>query len=581
MRSFLLAAALLAAPAQAAPDSLSRVLQDHWAWALREDPVLASSLGDRRGDGKLVDLSLAADDRRAKEAAAFLARLRALPDAGLSSADRANRDILARLLDSQVRANGFGQRAQLFNTYYGWHQGFVGLLGRSAFRSRADYDSYLSRLAAYPAYNREALRVSERAVAGGYAWPCSALGGYEASIAGLQAADPARSRLYEPFTRPRPADVSAADWVALQSRARRLIAEGVNPAFAEHLSFYRARYLPNCAKADGVSAQPDGAAFYAFRIGQETTTDLSADEVHRVGLAEVERIGREMDAVAKGAGFADRTTYATRLRTDPRHFARTPDELIAQAALTAKLIDGKLPSLIGRLPRLPYGVRAIPAEVAAITTTAYYSPGTPEAGLAGTYYVNTSKLDQRPLWELPALSLHEAVPGHHLQIALSQELDLPPFRRHLAQFNAFTEGWALYAERLGEEMGLYDTPEKRMGQLSYQMWRATRLVVDTGLHAKGWGKASAVAFMREHTALSDANIDAEVNRYLCWPGQALAYKLGELHISALRREAEAALGPRFDLRRFHDAVLAQGAVPLDLLERQVHKWVATEKAGND
>jgi uncharacterized protein (DUF885 family) len=236
-----------------------------------------------------------------------------------------------------------------------------------------------------------------------------------------------------------------------------------------------------------------------------------------------------------------------------------------------------MPGLFGTLPRLPYGLRAIPAETAEGTTTAYYNPGSPESGIAGTYYVNTSKLNQRPLWEIPALSLHEAVPGHHHQIALQQELDLPPFRRNFTSFTAFTEGWGLYSESLGQEMGLYDTPAKKMGQLSYQMWRAARLVVDTGIHAKGWDKARAVAFMKENTALSEANIDAEVNRYISWPGQALGYMIGNIRIRELRAKAEQALGSKFDLRRFHDAVLLQGSVPLDVLERQVEEWIERER----
>ena len=250
---------------------------------------------------------------------------------------------------------------------------------------------------------------------------------------------------------------------------------------------------------------------------------------------------------------------------------------MAEAALAAKTNDGQLPALFGRLPRLPYGIKAIPAETAEGTTTAYYGPGSPETGLAGHYYVNTSKLDQRPFWELPALTSHEAVPGHHLQIALQQELDLPPFRRHFSFFTAFTEGWALYSESLGEEMGIYDTPARKMGQLSYQAWRAARLVVDTGIHSKGWDKARAIAFMRDNTALSDANIDAEVNRYISWPGQALGYKIGELRIRALRAKAEAELGAKFDLRRFHDVVLGQGSVPLDVLEAEVVRWIGEEK----
>jgi uncharacterized protein (DUF885 family) len=249
-----------------------------------------------------------------------------------------------------------------------------------------------------------------------------------------------------------------------------------------------------------------------------------------------------------------------------------------ETARVTKEIDGHMPELFGRLPRLPYGIREIPAETAERTTTAYYNQGSPESGIAGTYYVNTSKLDQRPLWEIPALSLHEAVPGHHHQIALQQELDLPPFRRNFTSFTAFTEGWGLYAESLGTQIGLYDTPARRMGQLSYQMWRAARLVVDTGIHALSWDKARAVAFMRENTALTDANIDAEVNRYISWPGQALGYMIGNIRIRELRARAERELGGRFDVRRFHDAVLANGSVPLDVLEAEITRWIAAEKA---
>jgi uncharacterized protein (DUF885 family) len=307
---------------------------------------------------------------------------------------------------------------------------------------------------------------------------------------------------------------------------------------------------------------------------------MSADEIHQLGLSEVARIRSEMETVAKAAGYASREAFIAHLRTDPQYYADDAETLMEKNARQAKTIDGKLPGLFGRLPRLPYGLREIPAETAEGTTTAYYNPGSPEIGVSGTYYVNTSKLDQRPYWEIPALTAHESVPGHHLQIALQQELDMPEFRKQLAFFTAFVEGWGLYSERLGIEMGIYDTAAKDMGRLSYEMWRACRLVVDTGIHSKGWSKDRAVAFMTDNSALTAANIDAEVNRYISWPGQALAYKIGELKIRALRTRAEEALGDRFDLRAFHDVVLGQGAVPLDLLERRIDNWIAqTQKAG--
>ncbi|MDQ4088280.1 MAG: DUF885 domain-containing protein, partial [Pseudomonadota bacterium] len=259
-------------------------------------------------------------------------------------------------------------------------------------------------------------------------------------------------------------------------------------------------------------------------------------------------------------------------------FATEPEQLMRETARVLKSNDGQLPAYFGTLPRLPYGIREIPAEIAEGTTTAYYNQGSLAAGIAGTYYVNTSKLDQRPLWEVPALSLHEAVPGHHLQIALQQELEIAPFRQNFAFFTAFTEGWALYSESLGRDMGLYDTPARRMGELSYQMWRAARLVVDTGIHAMRWDKARAIQFMRDNTALTEANIEAEVNRYISWPGQALGYMIGRLKILELRQRAEQALGERFDVRRFHDAVLRNGSIPLDVLEAEIDAWIEAERA---
>ena len=482
------------------------------------------------------------------------------------------------MLEETVEANTYGQRTMLFTTYYGWHQGFAGLATNLPFRTKADYESYLTRLAQYPKLNDAALGITQDAVKGGHVLPCSVVGGFDKSVGGVIAAEPVQSRFYEPFAGAKPVDASDAEWAALQARAKAVIIDVINPAYAKHRDFIKTTYLPKCAKADSISAQRGGAAYYAFRIRQETTTNLSADQIHAIGLAEAARIRSEMEKVAREAGFASREAFIAELRTNPKYFAKTPDELMRETALVTKTIDGKMPSFYGKLPRLSYGIRPIPAEIAEGTTTAYYNQGSPESGIAGTYYVNTSKLNQRPLWEIPALSTHEAVPGHHHQIALQQELDLPPFRRNFTSFTAFTEGWGLYSESVGAEMGLYDTPAKKMGQLSYQMWRAARLVVDTGIHAKGWDKAKAVAFMTDNTALSAANIDAEVNRYISWPGQALGYKLGELKIRELRTRAEKALGGKFDVRRFHDAVLMNGSVPLDVLEAQIDEWIAAEKA---
>ena len=559
-------------------EDLAALLDDHWQWALRESPRLASSVGVRDYDTELGDVSLAAEDRRAADAQRFLDRLEAIPDAGLDAAGRVNKGILRRLLRNDIEGNRYGQRMILFTSYSSPWQGLAGLGEDLSFRSKADYANYLTRLGKFPAMNAELIAITARAVKEGYVQPCVTLTNFERTLTGVITADATQSRFYAPFKNPRPADASDAEWAALQQRARDVITGTLNPEYRKAADFYTRAYQPACARSVGVSAQPNGRDFYAFRVRQMTTTDLTPDQIHDIGLKEVARIRAEMEATAKEAGFASREAFIAELRTNPKYYATTPEELLAASSRQAKIIDGLMPQYFGRLPRLPYGVKPIPAETAEGTTTAYYGPGSPENGLAGFYFVNTSKLDQRPLWELPALTLHEAVPGHHHQIALQQELDLPPLRKYFAFFTAFTEGWGLYAERLGIEMKLYDTPEKNMGRLSYEMWRACRLVVDTGIHAKGWTKEQAVAFMTDNTALSAANIDAEVNRYISWPGQALGYKLGELKIRELRAKAEAALGPRFDLRAFHDAVVGQGSVPLDVLERQIDDWIATQRS---
>ena len=542
----------------------------HYRWILRENPTEATRSGARICADR--DLSPEARDRRRREQAFLTA-------GAIGRRSRRTRRSCdpARLL-ARLEENGFAQRDMLFTTYYGWHQGFAGMARNLPFRTRADFESYLTRLEQYPRLNDQALAITANAVRARLTLPCSVLSGYERTIEGVIAADPAQSRFYEPFAGPRPATIAEAEWAALQARARRIVTEVLNPAYARHLNFYRRDYLPYCARSDSVRDQPGGAAYYAFQVRQQTTTDLSPQQIHDIGLREVARIRAEMERVARDAGHPSREAFIQALRTESRYYPATGEELMRETARVTTEINGHLPRLFGRLPRLTYTIREIPAEIAEGTTTAYYSQGSPESGIAGTYYVNLSKLNQRPLWEVPALSLHEAVPGHHFQIALQQELEIAPFRRNFASFTAFTEGWGLYAESLGGEMGLYDTPERRMGELSYQMWRASRLVVDTGIHAFGWDKARAIAFMTENTALSAANIEAEVNRYISWPGQALGYMIGRLKILELRARAEQALGDRFDVRRFHDAVLLNGSVPLDVLEAQIDAWIEAERA---
>lgn len=568
----------LATPAFAGPPEDFRALMDGvWAAYLKDNPVSASQAGVTTYDRQLGTLTLAELDRQAAEAQAFLDRLARIDVATLPLEDQANYRILKRTLADAVEANRFGERAMIYSTLGSFHQGYAGLGEGLPFRTLADYDNYLARLDQVPVQMANGVAISRQAAAQGFVQPCVTLTSFPQTITGVIAADPTKSRFYEPFTAPRPGSIGEKDWAALQARARAVITGKINPAYQGWADTYRSDIAGKCRQSVGISSLPRGKEYYAFLVRQQTTTDMTPEQIHTLGLKEVARIRAEMVDVARKAGFASREAMIAEMRSNPKYFAHSPQELMGAAALMAKTIDGKMPSLFTRLPRLPYGVRAIPAETAEGTTTAYYQPGSPDAGIAGTYYVNTSKLDQRPLWELPALTAHEAVPGHHMQIATQQELSLPPLRKYATFFTAFVEGWGLYSERLGIELGIYDTPEKNMGRLSYEMWRACRLVVDTGLHSKGWSKAQAVAFMKDNTALTDANIDAEVNRYISNPGQALAYKIGELKIRELRARAEKELGDKFDKRRFHDAVLGQGAVPLDALEAQINAWIAAEK----
>ena len=579
-RQILLAAAAIAlgTPALAGPTQDFQKLQDdYWAALLKNSPTLATSVGVTKYDRQLGEISLAAADRQVAEAAVLLRRLNLIRPKALPPGQQANHAILKDNLESFIGASKFGQRQLYYSVLGSYHGGIAGMGEQQAFRSTADYDNYLARIALVPDRMRDYGAISVKAANEGFVQPCVTMTDFPKTITGVIAADPAKSRFYAPFAGSRPASVSEAQWGELQTRAKALIADKINPSYAAFAATYDRELKDRCSTKVSVSSQPGGAAYYAFQVRQQTTTNLTPDAIHQIGLGEVARIRAEMGQVATTAGFASREAMIADMRTNPKYFAKTPAELMAAAALMAKTIDGKMPDLFNKLARLPYGLKEIPPEIAPGSTTAYYQQGSPEAGVAGYYYVNTSKLDQRPLWELPALTVHEAVPGHHMQIATQQELDMPAWRKATSQYTAFVEGWALYSERLGIEMGIYDTPQKDMGRLSYEMWRACRLVVDTGLHSKGWSKEQAVAYMKDNSALTDANIDAEVNRYISNPGQALAYKLGELKIRDLRARSEKALGAKFDLRRFHDAVLGQGAVPLDVLDAQIGRWIEGER----
>ncbi len=569
------------APAQAqenAGEQFAELREDVWQWTLDNNPTLATGIGDRRGDGRLGDWSINGHSRSIEDTRAFLNRLNAIDAEDLPENLKIDAAILKRSLEDIVAASAFDHDWYiLFTNRGGWFTFFASLPHRSPFFSKADYESYVGRLEAYREINSDAIGRSRIAVERGLTQPCGPMEGFSGRIE-QQIFDTAEE---SPFWRPfaeRPASISEDDWSDLLARGKAAIEGSVFPSYRDFAEFYAEEYEPKCRTGTpGILATPNGDGYYAHRVKSFTTTDMTPDEVHQLGLSEVARIRAEMVEVAKEAGFDTREAFIEHLRTDPQYYMTDPDEYVAYARALAKQIDGFMPQLFGNLPRLPYTVSPIPAAQAPGNTTAYYERGSIETGQAGIYRINTTELDQRPLWELPALGVHEAVPGHHHQIALQQELDIHPLRANGTFFTAFVEGWGLYSERLGIEMGLYDTPAKQMGRLSYEMWRATRLVVDTGIHSKGWSKEQAVEFMLDNTALTAANVDAEVNRYITWPGQALAYKIGELKIRELRARAEETLGSDFDLRRFHDAVLENGAVPLDVLEEHIDRWIEGQK----
>lgn len=563
--------------AETASGAFRKVMDDQWAWSLKQSPTFATTLGVRDYDEKLDDPSLEAYDADAAQSKAILSRLDAIDRTALADADKINYELLKLQLSNDVEAARFGGKYLAISGRGGPHTFIAGLPDDLPFFTRADYASYVARLKKTPAYFKA---VEERLAAGvkaGWVQPCVIMERFESSVS-FHAVDGAeKSALYRPFDN-KPAAIAARDWKALKADAKSAIEKEFVPALRAFGDFYRTRYAPHCRKSVGLSDLPGGRDFYEHRARMYTTTAMKVDDIHALGLSEVARIRKEMDALISESGFkGDFKAFQKFLREDPRFYAKTPEELMKANALVAKRMDGEMPKLFGKLPRMPYTLKEVPADIAEGTTTAYYERPSGDGARAGVYRVNTSKLNQRPLYEIEALTLHEAVPGHHHQIALAQELDLPPFRR-FGFFTAFSEGWGLYAESLGLEAGFYKDPYSNFGRLSYEMWRACRLVVDTGIHAKGWTKEQAVAFMQENTALSDGNIDAEVNRYIGNGGQALAYKIGELKIKELRARAAKALGSKFDVRRFHDAVLDAGALPLSVLEQKIDAWIAAEKA---
>ena len=461
------------------------------------------------------------------------------------------------------------------------HQGGVqtadGLVEGLAFNETRDYRDWLARMRALPKAIDQTIALMREGVKAGNVPPRVLMQRVPAQIAAQIVDDPAASPFYRPFAK-FAAGVPESERAALQAEARKVVAEQIVPAYRKLQTYFNDDYLPKTRTGIAVADLPNGKAYYDFLAGYYTTTGLSADAIHDIGVKEVARIRTEMEKIKAEVGFKGTLPeFFTFMRTDPRFFEKTPEALLAHYRAISKRIDPELVKVFRIIPRQPYGVRPIPDNIAPDTTTAYYQQGASDGSRAGFYYVNLYRPDMRPIWEMMPLSLHEAVPGHHFQFARGLELPDAPMFRRTAYFVAYGEGWGLYAEQLGYDMGLYDDPYDRMGQLAYEMWRAVRLVVDTGMHAKGWSRDRAIAYFKDNAPKTDQDVVNEIDRYIGTPGQALAYKIGQLKISELRARAKQALGDKFDLRDFNDAVLETGSVPLETLERHIDAWIAARR----
>ncbi|HSN68003.1 MAG TPA: DUF885 domain-containing protein, partial [Thermoanaerobaculia bacterium] len=536
------------------------LLEDEWEWRLREFPTYATYVGDRRYNDRLERMTLADIERRKKERRALLDRATAIDRAALPESERLNYDLILGELQLEMAGHRFPSELLPVNQMSGVHQELAELALFAPRSKREDFENFIGRIRDFPRVIGETIELLREGAARGIVPPKEPLRQVPDVIAAQIAEDPETTPVWRAMFAELPQGIG--DPEPLRNDARAALKE-VAPALRRLLAFWNDEYYPRTRSSIALSDLPDGRAWYAYKVREMTTTELDPDEIHEIGEREVARIEREMESIRKEVAFEGTLEeFFDHLRSDAKFFFREKNELLVAYRDIAKRLDPELPRLFRTLPRLPYGVAAVPEYSEKTQPTAYYMPGSPEAGRPGIFYANTYDLRARPRWEMEALTAHEAVPGHHLQIALAQEMeDVPPFRKW-ASYTAFIEGWGLYSESLGGELGLYRDPYSRFGRLTYEMWRAIRLVVDTGIHSKGWSRAQALDYFRAHAGKADHDISVEVDRYIVWPAQALAYKIGQLKITELREGAQRKLGDAFDIRAFHDVVLQAGPVPL-------------------
>jgi len=563
-------------------------LESDWTRWMTEYPEVATGVGFPGQNRRWSDDSPQGIAARKQHLYESLATLKSISRETLPKDEQLNYDLYLELLNTAEEGLQYGDDPLPFRNVVpqnlwmpitqmgGVQQGAAQTIASMPNRNIADYEDILARLEALPASVAQQQALLVEGLRRGYTPPQLMLRDLPKQIADLVPADPLASALLQPFTE-FPTAISDAGRARLTDRAKNIYTTTLAPAFQKLHDYVANIYIPACRDSIAASALPNGAASYAFHVRWQTTTTLTPQQIHEIGVSEVKRIRSEMDKIIDSTHFQGSFHNFTEfLRNDPRFYYTNTEDLVNGYRVIDKRIDPELAREFGKLPRLTYGVTPIPDFKAPSQTTGYYQPGAPDVGRPGYFFVNTYKLNSRPKWEMEALSLHESVPGHHLQLSLAQELaGQPDFRKHVG-YSAFVEGWALYAESLGGELGLYKDPYSQFGQLSYEMWRAVRLVVDTGMHSQGWTRDQAIQFFKDNTGKTDQDITVEVDRYIVWPGQALAYKLGQLKIRQLRTAAESQLGAQFSVRTFHDTVLENGAVPLGILEQHVQQWLANQ-----
>ncbi len=542
------------------------ILNDHWEKAVAEQIFFRSDSDAWRMNGKLAEFTLEARARRKAFNEKILARLEEIDVDALDKKEQISYRVFH--FERLTERDSYQQFDHLFpiTSLFGYHTYFADAPAAMSFLSAGDYDKYLISLADFPRYNEEHIGVLREAVSTGYTHYCESMAGYEDTISEHIVDDVKDSGLYVPFLK-FPVQMPAEQQADFTARGVALIESNVLPGYQALLDFFLSEYMPACRQTVGITSLDGGLDYYEYLIRYFTTTDLPPDEIHKLGLAEVQRIRAEMDEIIVDVGFdGGFKAFLEYLRTEPRFYAKSVSELLGRAAMISKTAEGEAPKYFSVLPRGTYNIKPNPSR------GTFYMPSSGDGTTSGTYFLGTEKLDSQPFYTLESLSLHEAVPGHHLQSALAMELGLPEFRRQLYHAG-YGEGWGLYAEFLGKEMGFYQDPYSDFGRLTYEAWRACRLVVDTGIHAFGWSRQEAIDYMLESTALSRHEVEREIDRYITWPAQALAYKIGELKIKELRKKAEQALGEAFDIRAFHDTVVGHGSLPIAVLEDVVNEWI--------